>query len=279
MKISVLIILFTILIAPSAFPQDPVAVQAPDHLLNQLIRQVKASITAEQQYGYFQNVEIRKLDGNGKTSSLEKRVYRTVWIDGHPYNELRSINGASLSPTQRHQELKRRSEFIKSIRSNSDRKGVYQELQKVPWTDLYGAYRFTLASSMAGPGCILNFEPSGAKIRERSRFQKLLQHLSGNIVLDEARNVMEAHGRLIEPVRFGLGIVAKVEELEIHYRQQPHEGVWGPASLFLRFKARIALLKTERQEIRINWYNPFPRPLLTTADSTLPHTHSAPREK
>jgi hypothetical protein len=59
------------------------------------------------------------------------------------------------------------------------------------------------------------------------------------------------------PVSFGLGIAAKVPHLEIQYNQQEFQNVWLPSSLNVDFKAKIALLHTERQRIEVLWQQPY----------------------
>lgn len=246
------------------------ASEAPPKLVHGIVLKVRQNIDAEREYGYYQNVTVRKLDGDDRITQQELRTYRTTWIEGHPFTELVSVNNKPPRIEDRTKESKRRSDFIKSLRSKSQSSGMYQELQLIQWEQLYQGYQFQLENSDSSGLSVVSFRPS-ADLNDCTRFEKVLHKLEGTLWLDPDQNVVRATARLTEPVRFGWGIFAKVDEVEIQFQQQKHSSNWAPAQLVLRFKARIALLKTTRQEITVNWFHPFPRPFsLQTAENLRP---------
>ena len=104
---------------------------------------------------------------------------------------------------------------------------------------------------------IISFEPKKKKLRQRSRIEKILNHMSGKVWVDEEYNLLRVEAKLTDSVSFGLGLFAKIENIELEYTQQEYEQAVLPASLLLRFKARVALLRKELQEVSTHFYDIF----------------------
>jgi hypothetical protein len=257
-----LVLLFLPIFAPAS--------ESPALMIHGVVKNVRESIDFERDYGYYQRIVIRKLNGDNRVTNEEVRLYRTTWIEGKPYAALVSVNDKQPCALEKSKEWQRRGEFIKSIKGTSQTSGMYQELQAIQWGELYKAYDFQLTGSDFPGLQTLTFHPNG-QADDRTKFEKVFHRLEGTISLDPSQNVVRATADLTEPVKFGWGIVARVDELHIQFQQQKHLSVWVPAHLILRFKARIALFKTQRQEIIITWFNPFPKPpLLQTAEEMVP---------
>jgi len=246
------------------------AAESPALMIHGVVKNVRESVDAERDYGYYQRIVIRKLNGDNRVTEQEARLYRTTWIEGKPFAALVSVNDKAPCVLEKSKEWQRRSEFVKSMNGKSQTSGMYQELQAIQWSELYKAYDFQLTGTDFPRLQTLTFHPNG-QVNDRTRFEKVFHRLEGTLWLDPSQNVVRATADLTEPVKFGWGIVARVDELHIQFQQQKHLSVWVPSHLILRFKARIALFKTQRQEITVTWFNPFPKPpLLQTAEEIKP---------
>jgi hypothetical protein len=224
-------------------------------LISKIIKQGQQNYKLSQNYGSYKRVVVKKLSKDGKVKKEETKIYRTTWIEDHPYGELIRINDKELTKKEKEKEAKRRSESIKGIRTQD-----LKEILEYTSQDLYQKYDFTILPPDQDASYILTFEPKKKKLRQRSRIEKILNHLSGKVWVDSEYNLLRVEARLTDSVSFGLGLFAKIENIELEYAQQKYEQAWIPSSLFLRFKARVAVVKKEIQEVSTTFYDIFGRP-------------------
>ena len=224
-------------------------------LITKIVEKGQQNYKLSQGYGSYKRVVIKKLSKDGKTKNEETNIYRTTWIEDHPYGELIRINDKELTKKQKEKEAKRRSEFIKGIHTRD-----LKEILEFTGHDLFQKYDFTMLPPDKDANYIITFEPKKKKLPQRSRMEKILNHLSGKAWVDRRYNLLKIEARLTDSVSFGLGLFAKIENIELKYSQQEYEQVVLPARLFLRFKVRVALLKKEFQEIDTQFYDIFAKP-------------------
>lgn len=247
------LLLFSLLALPTL--ADP----ATEALVKQIAQKVKQNVDRVGEYGFFQNLIVTKFGGDEEAGKRDDRTYHTIWVRGQSYNELLQIDHRVLSGKERQDELKRFAGFVKSVQCKKTTGGVQQELKSIPWWEVPEKYDFKRLPPEGGAAVVLSFRPKQASLEERCRFERILNHLQGTVWLDEELNVMKVQASLTEPVHFGLGIIANVESAQIKYAQQQHGSAWLPSSLSVRWSARFALLSHRRQEIQVNWYDPYPR--------------------
>ena len=135
-----------------------------------------------------------------------------------------------------------------------------KEILEYTSQDLYEKYNFTMLPPDKDATYLISFEPKKKKLRQRSRVEKILNHLSGKVWVDAGYNLLRVEARLTDTVSFGLGLFAKIENIELEYTQQKYEEAWLPATLFLQFKARVALFKNELQKVNTDFYDIFVKP-------------------
>jgi hypothetical protein len=234
---------------------NPVEPPPTPELLRGIVEKAHQNYKLSQDYGSYKRVVVKKLSKDGKIKKEETKIYRTTWIESHPYSELIRINDKELTKKQKEEEAKRRSEFIKGIRTQD-----LKEILEYTWQELYQKYDFTILPPDQDASYILTFEPKRKKLRQRSRLEKILNHLSGKVWVDAEYNLLRVEAKLTDSVSFGLGLFAKIENIELEYTQQKYEQARLPASLFLRFKARVALFKKELQEVSTRFYDIFVKP-------------------
>jgi hypothetical protein len=224
-------------------------------LLKRIVEKAQQNYKLSQNFGCYQRTQVKKLSKDGKVKQEETKTYRTTWIGGQTYAELIRINDRELTKKEKEEEAKRRSEFIKGIRTED-----LKEIREYTWQELYQKYDFTILPPSQYASYILTFEPKKKKLQQRSRIEKILNHLSGKVWVDAEYNVLKVEAKLTDSVSFGLGLFAKIDNIELEYTQQQYEQARLPASLFLRFRARVALFKKELQEVSSRFYDIFVKP-------------------
>lgn len=241
---------------------DPTA----EALIKRMAQKIKQNNELGKEFGCYQKVTVTKLNGNDSISEEHERNYRSIWLQGRLYNELFQIDGRHLSTGEQAEESKRQTSFVSPANSTAKVDGIQQELRSLEWWELPDKFDLALLPADGTARYVLSFRPKQIKLPERSRIERILNHLEGTVWLDEELNVLKAEARLVEPVRFGFGILANVEKAQIEYTQEEHDHVWFPASLHTTWSARIALFSHRRQEIRVSWHDVYPR-----SDRTAPY--------
>jgi hypothetical protein len=249
-------LLMVLLVVNSEAGANPTEEAPPtQELISKIIKQGQQNYKLSQNYGSYKRVVVKKLSKDGNVKKEETKIYRTTWIEGHPFGELIRINDKVLTKKEKEKEAKRRSEFIKGIHSQD-----LKEILEYTSQDLYQKYNFTMLPTDKDVRYIITFEPKKKKLRQRSRVEKILNHLSGKVWVDSEYNLLRVEAKLTDSVSFGLGLFAKIENIELEYTQQEYEQAVLPATLCLRFKARVVLLKNELQEVNTHFYDIFVKP-------------------
>lgn len=239
-----------------------IATTSTNELLSKIVEKAKRNYKLSKHFGSYQSTQVKKLSKDDKIRQEETKTSRTVWIEDQSYSELIRINDKELTKKEKQEEAKRRTKFLKAIRTQkTENKAYLKELLKYNGQQLYEKYDFRILPPDRDARFILTFEPKRKKLQERSRIEKILNHLSGKIWADEECNLLKVETKLKDTVSFGLGIFAKIENLEVEYTQQKYQQAWLPATLFRRFKARLAVFKNERQEVSTRYYDVFAKPL------------------
>lgn len=222
--------------------------------LKRIMDRVKENDDLAQSYGYYYQARLRKMDDEGKVLEEDQRLYRIAWIEESQYFELLKINDRDLNPGQKSAEAKRRQEFVKAVREKKPPEF------KMGWDEMFVKYDYTFETPSDGAAYVVSFRPKKDGLKERTRMEKVFNHTAGRVWADSGYNVQKAHLWLAEDVRFGLGILGSLNELELQYSQQEFGGkVWLPAILRLTYSYRI-LLKGTHQQMESRFFDPYPRP-------------------
>src|SRR5262249_15509765 len=119
-------------------------------------------------------------------------------------------------------------------------------------------FKFTMLPAEADALYVMSFVPLNDDLPERNRFERVINHLHGKIWLDENYNLLKAEAELNEPVKYGFGILGKIDELKLTYAQQKFQDLFVPVTFHAKFKARI-LVKNQQKEIDSKFYDMFER--------------------
>jgi hypothetical protein len=230
--------------------------QTPQQILKKALDNAKKSEEIANRIGFYQDVITRELDDDGKVTDQETRTFRTSWIDDTPYPELLLVDGKPPNNKQKDEEAKRRKKFVESLHEN--KKDDDEAQGSFTWEELSQKYKFTLLPSEPDAFYVMTFTPLNDDMQERNRVERVVNHLHGKIWLDENCNLLKAQAELTEPVKYGFGILGKIDELMLTYAQQKYEDLFVPVAFHAKFKARI-LVKNQQKEIDGKFYDLFQR--------------------
>jgi len=228
----------------------------PDPVIHNVVDQLKQDLITMDEYGAHQRIITTKLDERGEPKRVEEKALRTIWVHNQQKNQL--INYSCNEFDSKTGKSRRCSNVKKAgmnQQNNSKPGKIESEIKKVRWTELHKNFQFSMLAS-EGPYFVIGFKPRG-KMSPQNRIEKLLCNMGGKVWVDRQFNVIKAEANLVDTVSFGLGVAAKVHHLAIRYSQQHYQSLWMPSSLTVDFKAKVALVHTERQRIEVFWTGPY----------------------
>lgn len=227
-------------------------------LVKKLVDRALENDKASEEYGFQQQTVAREYDSKERLEKSETRTYRTVWIEKKPYAELLRINDKPPGEKERKEEAKRRQKFTEAIHNKKKEDG--DDDFNLTWQDLSRKYEFTEIDPDDTAAIVLHFEPRTGDLQERNKVEKVFNNMGGTVWADDQYDIVKAQTSLVRSVKFGLGLVAKLDKLDITYSQTRFETVYLPQRFRMKYNVRIALLKTENQEVDITFSDYFHRP-------------------
>ena len=244
------LLIVSILALPFAFAQVSVSDR---ETLKTILEKAKQNEELARNIGFEQSTTSTKLK-DGKVSEKKIRAYQMIWIDNEPYLELLSVNGAAPDEEEKKEEKKRKAKFIKAMRE--ERK---EDPEDVTWDEMYAKYDFHRLPSDSIGHYVFSFQPKTGKLSQRSRTEKVLNHITGTVWADPEFNIVQVKAKLVDNVKFGLGILGTIEKLELKYRQDLFGQIQVPSYFYVHFKARVALVKVEERKIESTFTDFFQR--------------------
>ena len=222
-------------------------------VLRRIVERAKQNEELANNIGFHQVTTDRKLK-EGKISEQKIRMYRTIWLENKPYLELIQVNGKEPDEKEKKEEKKKKAKFIKAIREKPE-----EDPENITWEDLYSKYEFQPMPADSTGVYVFSFRPKSEKLTERSKIEKVLNHIIGKFWADENFNIVRAEAKLLDDVRFGLGILGILEKLEMQVEQHNFEQILVPSYVSIHFKARVALVKMEERKIEATFTDFFRR--------------------
>lgn len=227
-------------------------------ILKNLVKQLEKNDEIADNYDFHQESEVKELDDAGKIKKVKKKTYRTILIQDHRYFELVKVDDRDLNESEKKEEAKRRNKFMKDIQKKGKPAGEDDD-DDLTWADLMEKYDFKQLPAEGDAAYVITFKPRLGELKERNRTEKILNHLAGKIWVSSDYNLMRADARLATPVKYGLGILANVQELELKYVQTKFDGIWMPETYSLHYKVRV-LVKNQIRQVQARYYNLTKRP-------------------
>jgi hypothetical protein len=228
-----------------------------DQILKKILERAKKNENLTDRFGFYQTTRTKKMD-DGKVISEELNEYRLIWLNNHAYMELVKKDGRDLDESEKREETNRKAKFVKSLNKKDD------DDDDITLDDLYVKYDFAQMPADNIGEYVFSFKPKDGKLTERSRIEKVINHVTGTFWADQKFQIVRAQANLMDNVKFGLGILGNLEKLQVEYEQQTFQEVQMPATFSLYFKARIALLRSEERQIESTYSNYFRKPELSS---------------
>lgn len=232
-------------------------------ILKSILKQAEKNDELFDKYDFYQDQEVKDLDDDGKVKKVKTRTYRTIMLLDHRYFELIKVDGKDLDDDDKKDEAKRRGKFIKEIQ----KKGKASEEEEddednFTWADLMEKYDFAQLPAEGEAVYVISFKPKSGELKERNRTEKILNHFEGKLWVTADYNIIRADARLMEPVKYGFGILANVQNVDLSYLQNKFDGIWVPESFELKYKARI-VVKDQIKQVHSRYFNLTKRPAAT----------------
>lgn len=240
---------------------SPKAADSPPpvrEIIEKVLSNLKANEEKSKDYGFFQDTVSKEFEKDGSISEQKKHTYRIIWIEEEPYAEMIRFNDQVLTPKLKKEEDKRRSKFVKSLKKREKQKDKDEEVDDLSWEELFEKYNFRMLSPEGNASYVISFTPKAGKLKERTRTEKIYNNLSGTLWVGSEFSLLKVAAALSKNVRFGLGILGNVQDLELNYSQKRFQDIWIPDQLYVKFKARV-FITAKNQEISVRFYDPYKR--------------------
>lgn len=207
-------------------------------------------------YAYAQHLTIEKLDDAGAVKEREERVYELTRVDGEPFLRLVSKNGRPPTAKELEEEQKRLKEFRKRLEERRRKPKPEDEGFRFD-AELVSKYRAEVLGREAVNGrnaWVLRFEPKSRDLPVRKRIDRLTNKLTGKLWIDDQDyEIVKAEGRLIEPARVGLGLIANFQKLDFSVEMvRLDDSTWLPQRLDALLLGRV-IFSTTHQRQKIRW--------------------------
>jgi len=232
-------------------------------VVKSIAKKIEKNIELIENYDFYQDQEVKELDDDGSIKKVKKQTYRTKMLLNHRYYELIKVDGKDLNDKDKKDEAKRRGKFITEIQ----KKGKASEEEDddeddFTLADLIEKYDFSQLPAEGDAVYVISFKPKSGELKERNRTERILNHLEGRAWISADYNLMRADARLMEPVKYGLGILANVQNVDLKYQQTRFDGIWVPETFALEYKARL-LVKDQIKQVHSRYFNLTKRPAAT----------------
>jgi hypothetical protein len=236
-------------------------------IIKSIAKKIEKNNELLQDYDFYQDQEVKELDDDGSVKKVKTQTYRTILLLDHRYYELIKVDGKDLNDKDKKAEAKRRGKFIKEIQKNGKPDDEEEDEDDFTLEDLIEKYDFSQSPAEGEALYVISFKPKSGELKERNRTERIMNHLEGRVWIATDYNVMRADARLREPVKYGLGILANVQSLDVKYQQTRFAGIWVPEKFELQYKARV-VVKDQIKQVHSRYFNLTKRPAATASAAT-----------
>ena len=171
-----------------------------------------------------------ELDDKGRVKERKQKRYQVLFHSGLSYLKLMKVEGQNLSAGElRKQEDQELAERQKLTQRKFAKGGDNRENFLTP--ELVAKYRFTLIGSECvhgRPAYELKFEPKAPDLPVKQMIDRLLNHLSGTVWIDEEEfEIAKAEIHLDSEVTLWHGVLASLKRFTLSLeRTRIDNGVW-----------------------------------------------------
>jgi len=181
-------------------------------------------------YVYTKLSITEELDDKGRVKDRKQKRYQVLFHSGLSYLKLMKVEGQNLSAAElRKQQDHELAERQKLTQTKFAKGGDNRENFLTP--ELVAKYRFTLIGSECvhgRPTYELKFEPKAPDLPVKQMIDRLLNHLSGTVWIDEEEfEIAKAEAHLDSEVTLWGGVLASLKRVTLCLeRTRIDDGVW-----------------------------------------------------
>ena len=216
-------------------------------------------------YTYVERVEEHKLDGDGKTKSVEIKTYEIVNLYGEPVSRLIAKDDKPLSEKEAAKEEervnkvaeKRKNESPEDKKKRLEKEAKEREEERAFDKELGDAYDFTLIGEElvnGRPTWVIAGEPKRG-YEPKLKAAKVLPKMHGQVWIDKAElQFVKADIELIDTISWG-GIIARVRKgTRVHFDQvRVNDEVWLPQVARAHLDARLLVFKGFNLDVNVTY--------------------------
>jgi hypothetical protein len=246
----------------AAAAQTPLDVQA---IVRKSVERDWSNFSRARDYAYVQHAVTRKLDGKGAVTGTDSKTWDVVMIGERPYRKLIAEDGR---PLDARNARKAEEAFEKEIRKNrhlsgadlrkrAEKRRKEEEQSRAFVREIPEAFNFELLrhDQLDGlPVWVIRAEPRPG-FKPKVKDARLLSKFRGVLWIDQKEyQWVKVEAEVIDTVSFGWVLARLGKGTTLTFAQtRVNDEVWLPSSATTKINARLALLKSYRAEVEVQW--------------------------
>ena len=216
-------------------------------------------------YAYVQHTLTRKLDGKGAVTGTESKTWDVVMIGERPYRKLIAEDGQPLNASAARKaeeafekEIRKHQNLSESdLRKRAEKRRKEEEESRAFVREIPEAFNFQLLRHDQLdelPVWVIRAEPRPG-FRPKVKDARLLAKFRGVLWIDQNEyQWVKVEAEVIDTVSFGWVLARLSKGTTLTFAQtRVNDEVWLPSSATTRINARLALLKSYRAEVEVQW--------------------------
>jgi hypothetical protein len=235
----------------------------PKELIRRAAENDEANDRKQRDYTYIQRVEEHKLDGNGKTKSVETKTYEIMNLYGEPIERLIQKDDKPLSADEAEKEEKRIDKVAEKRKNESpedkkkrlEKEAKEREESRAFDKEIAEAYNLTLLGEETingRPAWTLKGDPRPG-YQPKLKGAKVLPKIRGQVWIDQQDyQFVKGDLEVIDTISWGAFIARVHKGTRVHFEQtRVNDEVWLPLVAAAHLDARILLLKGFNMDFNI----------------------------
>ena len=223
---------------------------APDvrHIVQSSIAATQRHWQTRLQYTYVERDHVQRRDSDGRLTSEDVDVWRTILVNRVPFEQLVERNGQPPSAEQERKQnekldkLKRETPQQRAERLRKQAEENASLVQEVP-----KAFEFRLLGEdvvKGRPAWVLHATPHPG-YQAQGKYGKMFSKVAGRLWIDKQDlGWIKVDGEVIQPFSMGLFLVRLLRGSEIKMEQTRVDQTWMPERVQVRAAAKIFLVKS-----------------------------------
>ena len=243
------------------------AAQEPSHDPLEIVRRsVERDWTdyeSRKNYTYQERTEMREYTRDGRRAKSRSETSDVMILGGRPYERLTARNDQPLTAEEaRKQQQKLDRELAKRQQESPAERTRYQKeraedrafIREIP-----DAFTFRLVETSAvsnQPAWVIEAQPKAGYRAVHSQAKNFAK-VRAKIWIEQATyHWVRLDAEVLDPISAGFGLLRVAPGGTLHFEQtRVNDEIWLPSNIFVRFEARLALVKKLRDEFEARYSN------------------------